>query len=83
MSEVPLQRALILNGKLPQKRLTRGTVISTMRMAAHPSGCARCGAGAGYSAIKHESLVKGSCQASGTIQGYLAHKKSTPRMTLL
>ena len=30
-----------------QERLTWGTVTSTMRMAAHPSGCARCGAGAG------------------------------------
>ena len=29
-----------------QDRLTRGTVTCTMRRAAHPSGCARCGAGA-------------------------------------
>ena len=29
---------------------------STMRRAAHPSGCARCGAGAGWSAIKYQSL---------------------------
>ena len=27
-----------------------------MRRAAHPSGCARCGAGAGCLAIKHQSL---------------------------
>ena len=27
-----------------------------MRRAAHPSGCARCGAGAGCSAIKYQSL---------------------------
>ena len=36
---------------------TRGTVTSTMRRAAHPSGCARCGAGAGYSAIRYQSLL--------------------------
>ena len=35
------------SGKRSQERLTRGTVTSTMRRAAHPSGCARCGAGAG------------------------------------
>ena len=28
----------------------------TMRKAAHPPGCARCGAGAGCSAIKYQSL---------------------------
>ena len=37
--------------------LTRGTVSSTMRRAAHPSGCARCEAGAGCSAIKYQSLM--------------------------
>ena len=35
------------SGKCSQERLTRGTVTSTMRRAAHPPGCARCGAGAG------------------------------------
>ena len=39
-------------GKCSQERLTRGTVTSTMRKAAHPSGCARCGAGAGCSAME-------------------------------
>jgi len=39
-------------------RVTRGTVTSTMRRAAHPSGCARCGAGAGCSAIKYQSLSR-------------------------
>jgi len=34
-------------------------VTSTMRRAAHPSGCARCGAGAGCSAIKYQSLFIG------------------------
>ena len=29
------------SGKCSQQRLTRGTVTSTMRRAAHPSGCAR------------------------------------------
>ena len=28
-----------------------------MRRAAHPSGCARCGDGAGYSAMKYQSLT--------------------------
>ena len=45
------------SGKCSQERLTRGTVTSTMRKAAHPSGCARCGAGAGCSAIKYQSLL--------------------------
>ena len=40
------------SGKCSQERLTRGTVTSTMRRAAHPSGCA----GAGCSAIKYRSL---------------------------
>ena len=43
-------------GKCSQERLTRGTVTRTMRRAAHPSGCARCGAGAGCSAINYQSL---------------------------
>ena len=37
-------------------RLTRDTVTTTMSRAAHPSGRARCGADAGCSAIKHQSL---------------------------
>jgi hypothetical protein len=44
------------SGKCSQERLTRRTVTSTMRRAAHPSGCARCGAGAGCSAIRYQSL---------------------------
>ena len=40
------------SGTCSQERLARGTVTSTMRRAAHPSGRARCGAGAGCSAIK-------------------------------
>jgi hypothetical protein len=43
-------------GKCSNERLTRATAISTMRRAARPSGRARCGAGAGCSAIKHQSL---------------------------
>ena len=42
--------------KCSQERLTRGTVTSTMRRALHPSGCARCGACAGSSAIHYQSL---------------------------
>ena len=38
------------------ERQTRGTVASTMRRAAHPSRCARYGAGADYSSIKYQSL---------------------------
>ena len=37
-------------------QLTRGTVTSSMRRAAHPSGCARCGAGADYSSSKFQAL---------------------------
>jgi len=29
-----------------------------MRRAAHPSGCARCGAGAGCSAVQYQSLLR-------------------------
>ena len=43
-------------GKFSQEQLTRGTGTSTMRRAAHPSGCARCGAGAVCSAMKCQSL---------------------------
>jgi len=44
------------SGKCSQERLTRGTITSTMHRAAHLSGCARCGAGAGCSAIKYQFL---------------------------
>jgi len=44
------------SGKCSQERLIRGTVTSTMRRAGHPSGRARCGAGAGCLAIKYQSL---------------------------
>ena len=43
--------------KCSQERLTRGTVTSTIRRAAHPSGCARCGAGAGCTTMKCQSLT--------------------------
>ena len=46
--------------KIPQERLARSTVTSTMRRAAHPSRCARCGAGAGCSSITHQSLWAGT-----------------------
>ena len=48
-----------LSGKCSQERLTRGTVTITMRRAAHPSGCERCVAGAGCSAIKYQSIKSG------------------------
>ena len=46
------------SGKCSQERLKRGTVTSTMRRPEHPSGCAKCGAGAGCSAIKYQFLKK-------------------------
>ena len=57
------------SGHCSQERLTRGTVTSTMRKAAHPSGCARCGAGAGCSAIKYQSLsASRSCACAHNAQ---------------
>ena len=43
-------------GNCSQKRRTRSTVTSTIRSAAHLAGCARCGAGAGCSVIKYQSV---------------------------
>ena len=43
------------SGRFSQERLTRGTVTSAMRWAAHPSGCARCGACSCCSAIDYRS----------------------------
>ena len=37
-----------------QERLTRGTVLRTMRRAAHLSGCAWCDAGVGCSTMKYQ-----------------------------
>ena len=56
------------SGKCSQERLTPGPVTSTMRRAAHPSGCARCGAGAGCSAIKYRSLLKAAAAAAAKRQ---------------
>ena len=39
--------------------MTRGTVTSRMRRAAHPSGCARCGAGADCSEINTNLSTSG------------------------
>jgi len=44
--------------KCSQERLSRGIVTSTMRRAARPSGCARCGAGACWSAITYKYLCR-------------------------
>ena len=52
-------------GKCSLERLTRGTVTSTMHRVAHPSGCARCGVGAGCLAIIHQSLSE--VQVSGFV----------------
>jgi len=47
--------SVIPSRKCSQERLTQGTVTSTMRQAAHPPGCA----GAGRSAMKYQSLLRG------------------------
>ena len=44
--------------KMPARAADTGTVTHTMRRAAHPSECARCGAGAGCSAIKYQFLSR-------------------------
>ena len=49
------------SGKREQVRLPWGIVTSTMGRTANPSGCARCGAGAGCPTVKHNlSRVQGS-----------------------
>ena len=60
-------------------RLTRGTVTSTRRSAAHPPRCARCGAGAGCSAIKYQSLVcgEGPCERPHGVTAPRSEKIST------
>ena len=64
MNEVPLQthnpKPVVKDswlGQVPsvQERLTKGTVTSTMRRAAHPSAWARCDENADFSAIAYES----------------------------
>jgi hypothetical protein len=50
-----------------QARLTRGTVTSTMRGAAHPSKYARCNAGAGCSTTAYQSFMK--CVSMDNISG--------------
>jgi len=64
------------SGQCSQERLTQGTVTSTMRRAAHPSGCARCGAGADCSAIKYQSL---SMDRAGARRQYAEAGLSVPR----
>ena len=59
------------SGKCSQERLARGTVASTMRRAAHPSGSARCGAGAGCSAMKYQSLLTLGCTLQDGSMGRL------------
>ena len=48
-----------------QEWLTRGTANSTMRRPAHPSGSARCSAGAGSAAKKYSSLPRLGCRVGG------------------
>jgi len=50
----PIYLSVFIKGS--HERPTRGRVISTLRKAAHPSGCARCGAGTGSLAIKYQSI---------------------------
>ena len=56
-----LQSGLFQLQKYLQEQLTRGTVTSTMLRVAHPSGCARCGAGIVCSAINYQSLLERDC----------------------
>ena len=58
--------------KCSQERLARGTVTSAMCRAAHPSGCARCGAGAGCSSKLYARLQGHLFYEK--LQGYLSHK---------
>ena len=51
----------------------RKQVTSTMRRAAHPSGCVTCGAGAGCSQIKYQSLSE-----NAGVEGY--HMEQHPRL---
>ena len=67
------------SGKCPPKWLTRATVTSTMRRAAHPSGCARCGAGAGCSAIQYQSTT-GASNPLSNVQG-VNHRSLGPAST--
>ena len=45
--------------KCSQEQLTQGTVTGTMRREAYFSGRARCGAGAGCSAVKYWFFFEG------------------------
>ena len=55
------------SGECSQERLTLGTVTSTRRRAAHPSGRAKRGAGTGCSAMKHQSLLRPSTETTRLI----------------
>ena len=63
--------------------------------SARPLGCARCGAGAGCSAIKYQSFkqvmarippvphaLPGDLYPGEAVQGYLTYKKTHPPRTL-
>jgi len=78
----PSRSTSVSSGKCSHERLTRGTVTSTMRRAAHLSVCARCGAGAGCSAIKYQSLSLSLCLfgLTGLVKGGVL---SAPRWTNL
>ena len=65
-----------LGGGCSQERLIRGTETSTMRRAAQPSRCARCGAGAGCSVIKYQSLWGGLNHLRVGMSGGKAHERS-------
>ena len=46
------------------------TATSTMRRASHPSGCARCGAGAGRSAIKYQPPLPETCRRQRALEAH-------------
>ena len=67
------------SGKCSQVRLTQGTVTSTMCKAAHPPGCARCGAGAVCSARKYQSLPPGRYAATGAGRWRRGNSRCVPQ----
>jgi len=72
-SALAQRTALQCSAALPQRPLPCGssalyrstTVTSTMRRAAHPSGCARCDAVAGCSAIEYQSPYRSTHSGLG------------------
>ena len=60
-----------------------GHITSTMRRAAHPSGRARCGAGAGCSAINYQPLITCLSMSPVTTFAMLATRSWSPSCCLM